>query len=236
MSLTPATQVRSIDPFDSKRFARTHNFKTRLWTMGNNYVFFPDDSFIGSVASVYYANFTPGVAVMSDVMIHITEAKSFNFRDNYGNPTYSNPYVEFLDTDPLTGSRYTSIRQMINSLCNEDDLTEEQSCYMGLKYTYQRNYPPNYATYALSLFPTTFVNSTELVWLSRIDCTYIDSSGSILPVITNIENFYSNKDDVELTRPVFDPKITFDNIGLNCGVVYGVTTDGDHWEADWPTS
>ena len=82
MALLPATQVRSIDPFDSKRFSRTHNLKTRMWTMGNNYVLFPDDSFIGTTHGDYYLDYTPGVAIMSDVMIHITAAKTFNFRDN----------------------------------------------------------------------------------------------------------------------------------------------------------
>ena len=233
MALTPATQVRSIDPFDSKRYARTHNFKTRMWTMGNNYVLFLD-SFIGSIYNVYNARFTPGLAVMSDVMIHITETKTFNFRDNNGNYLYSNPDIEFLDYDQLTGSKYISLRQMMNSVCNQDDLTEVKHCYIGLKYTYERNYPPNYATYVVTLDPTKFVGSSELIWLARVDCTYVKPSNDILPVVIYIENIHSSL-VVELDRPAFDPKITFDRVNLNCGVVYGVTEDGDHWEANWPT-
>lgn len=233
MAVIPATQVRSIDPFDSKRFARTHNFKTRLWTNGNNYIFFPETSFIGSRASSSTVSMSPGLCVMSDVMIHITETKTFNFRDNQSDPGYLNTSVEFLDMDSTTGSIFTSIRQLANSIANLDDLEETKYLYMGVKYIYARNYPPNSAVYCITADPSKFSGALDILWLSRIDMTYVDTT-VLNPVIVSVENFYSTVDDTELERTGFDPVISFDEVTLNCGVVYGVTDDGDHWESSWP--
>jgi hypothetical protein len=122
---------------------------------------------------------------------------------------------------------------LANSIANTDDLSETKYLYIGVKYIYARNYPPNSAVYCITADPTKFVSALDILWLSRVDMTYVDTT-VLNPVIVTVENFYSVEEEIELERVGFDPVINFGEVTLNCGVVYGVSDDGDHWEATWP--
>jgi len=123
-SLNPPEQLRSVDPYSQDRFSSVVNRFTRILTGGEDYLLYPDESFLfvedaQDTSSNNYITFSPGSAIKDDELIIVTANGIVDFEDdNY-----------YLDNTP--------------------GMISEGNYYVVLWYNYARIYSPPMAYYRI---------------------------------------------------------------------------------------
>lgn len=71
-------QIRAVDPYSESRFADNYNLRSRMVTGGRDVILFPDSFAITQAVNGTSFTVGPGVAIVDDVLIHITEDTVFD--------------------------------------------------------------------------------------------------------------------------------------------------------------
>jgi len=172
MPTTP-TQSRIVDPNNSLRWADSVNKYTRLITNGENLVLFPDTSFQFKYIDANTLQIGPGVAIIHDMMIQITENYNVDLSD-------ANFYIDEIAGNAMDAAGYY---------------------YVVLHYEYARRHPAPNAYFKIVKNPVTQYSpyDSSLLFLGVIKI--VDLGGGVFGFTSAAGNInYTSIDYPEHTR------------------------------------
>lgn len=167
--LTPPTQVRTIDPFENERFSTAVNRFTRIYTGGEDWLLYPNESFqLSDSTGINLIGISSGFAIKDDVLIHVSDSFDLDFTDD----------DYYLDEIPgmISNGWY----------------------YILLYYNFTRQYPPPSAYYRIlrntSLFTTYLTNYLFLgaAYVTNTSGGYLITEGNDF-IITENEQYLTTE-------------------------------------------